>query len=289
MYNNKFFLIKIKKPGKQRLKNSCYLLAVIVSFCAFSFWYFFYANHKQNFTYNSFHQLDVSDRDTPAFGKYIIGLYSLKKSAYRLSLGPFPQPVTHILSKRSSKKIPNPYVLHESDAGQWILGVLNSWSDSFYLMNSKLDSPLLGHALQDDHHLTITVENKLPFGLIDCLVYFKKRFIFIDDILVKKKQQVMRLNLSDLKKTEIFNDQQAERIINRLESNGSRPYLKTMQRSLTKAALLQVHNNYRSRRDSLYLIGWGQGGLVQPTFIQTNPAGKRLTMVNWVLPVEVSS
>ncbi len=156
------------------------------------------------------------------------------------------------------------------------------------MMNSKLDSPLLGHALQDDHHLTITVENKLPFGLVDCLVYFKKRFIFIDDVLAKK-QQVMKLNLSDLKKTEIFNDQEAERIMNRLDSNGSRSYLKTMQRNLTKEALLQVHNKYRSTRDSLFLIGWGQGGLVEPTFIQTNPTGKRLTMVNWVLPVEITS
>lgn len=284
----KFFLIKIRKPGKQRLKNSCYLLVIIISFSALSYWYFFYPNHKQNFTYNSFYQLDVSGRDTPAFGKYIIGLYSLKKSVYRLSLGAFSQPVTHILSKRSPKKIPNPYVLHESDTGQRILGVLNSWSDNFYMMNSKLDSPLIGQALQDDHHLTITVENKLPFGLVDCLVYFKKRFIFIDDILAKK-QQVMKLNLSDLKKTEIFNDREAERIINRLISNGSRSYLKTMQHNLTKAALLQVHNKYRSTRDSLFLIGWGQGGLVQPTFIQTNPAGKRLTMVNWILPVEISS
>ena len=284
----KLFLRKVRKPGKQRLKNSCYLLVIIVSFSALSYWYFFYPNHKQNFTYNSFHQLDVSDRDTPAFGKYIIGLYSLKKSAYRLSLGPFPQPVTHILSKRSPKKIPNPYVLHDSDAGQRILGVLNNWSNSFYMMNSKLDSPLLGHAFLNDHHLTITVENKLPFGLVDCLVYFKKRFIFVDDILAKK-QQVLKLNLSDLKKTEIFNAQEAERIINRLVSDGSRPYLKKMQRNLTKATLLQVHNKYRSRRDSLYLLGWGQGGLVQPTFMQTNPAGKRLTMVNWVLPVEITS
>jgi hypothetical protein len=120
------------------------------------------------------------------------------------------------------------------------------------------------------------------------MVYFKQRFLFIDDILAKK-QQVMKLKLSDLKKTEIFNDQEAERIINRLVSNGSRSYLKTMQRNLTKEALLQVHNKYRSTRDSLFLIGWGQGGLVQPTFIQTNPAGKRLTMVNWILPVEITS
>jgi len=281
----KFFLIKIKKPGKQRLKNSCYLLGVIVSFSALSYWHFFYPNHKQNFTHNSFYQLDVSGRDTPAFGKYIFGLYSMKDSTYRLSLGALSRPVTHLLSKRSPQKIPNPYILHESDSGQRILGALNSWSDNFFLVSSYLDSPLLGQAIRDDQYLTLVLENKLPFGLVDCMVYYKKRFIFIGDILAKK-QQTIKLKLSDLKKTEIFNDHEAERIINRLDSDGSRSYLKTMQRNLTKDVLLQIHNKYRSTRDRLFLIGWGRGGLVQPTFIQTNPAGKRLTMVNWVLPVE---
>ena len=261
---------------------------IIISFSVLSYWFFFYPNHRQNFTYNSFYQLDVSGRDTPAFVKYIVGLYSLKKSVYRLSLGVLSQPVTHILSNRSPQKIPNPYILQESDTGQRILGVLYSWSNNFYMMNSNLDSPLLGHAARDDHYLTLALENRLPFDLVDCMVYFKKRFIFIDDILAKK-QQTLKLKLSDLKKTEIFNDQEAERIINRLDSNGSRSYLNTMQRNLMKEVLLQVHDKYRSTGDSLFLIGWGRGGMVQPTFMPANPAGKHLTMVNWVLPVEITS
>ena len=284
----KYFLVKFKKSGKQRLKISCYLLAIIVSFTALSYRFFFFPNNKQNFTYNSFCQLDVSGRNTLASGELIVGLYSLKKSAYRLSLGSLSQPVTHILSERSQKKIPNPYVLHESDTEQWILGSLDNWSNNFYMMNTKLDSPLLGHALRDDHHLTLTLENKLPFRLLDCMVYFKKRFIFIDDI-VAKNRQIIKLRLSDFKKTEIFNDQEAERIINRFDSNGSPSFLKTMQRNLTKGALFQIHDKYHSTRDRLFLIGWGRGGVIQATFKQTNPAGYSLTMVNWELPVEINS
>jgi hypothetical protein len=284
----KFFLRKIRKPGRQRLKNSFYFLVIIVFFTALSYRHFFHSNNKQNFTYNSFCQLDVSGQNALASGKYIVGLYSLKKSEYSLSFGALSQPVTHILAKRSKKKIPNPYVLHESYAGQKILGSLNRWSNNFYMINSKLDSPLVGHALRDDHHLTLVVENKLPFRLVDCMVYFKKRFLFINDILAKK-QQILKLRLSDLKKTEIFNDQEAQRIINRFNSNGSPSYLKTMQSNLTKDVLLQIHDKYKSTRDSLFLIGWGRGGVIQPKFEQTNPARKSLTMVNWVLPVEITS
>ena len=284
----KYFQIKIRKPGKQRLKNSCYLLVIIVFFTALSYRFFFHPNNKQNFTYNSFFQLDVNGRNSLASGKYIVGLYSLKKSTYHLSLGSFPQPVTHMLPKHSKTKIPNPYVLHESDSGQWILGSLDNWSNNFYMMNSTLDSPLLGHALRDDHHLTLTVENKLPFGLLDCMVYFKKRFIFIDDILANNRQ-IIKLRLSDLKKTEIFNDHEAERIIKRFDINGSPSFLKTMQSNLSKEVLFQIHNQYQSMPDSLFLIGWGRGGVIQPTFKQTNPAGYSLTMVNWELPVEINS
>jgi hypothetical protein len=132
------------------------------------------------------------------------------------------------------------------------------------------------------------VENKLPFRLVDCMVYFKRRFLFIDDILANK-QQILKLRLSDLKKTEIFNEQEAERIVNRFAGNGSPSYLKTMQRNLTKDVLLQIHDKYKSMRDGLFLVGWGQAGVIQPSFEHANPAGKSLTMVNWVLPVEITS
>jgi hypothetical protein len=281
----KVFLRKIREPGRPRLKNSLYLLVIIVFFTVLSYWHFFYPNYKQNFTYNSFCQLNVSSPNALASGKCIVGLYSLQKSDYRLSFGALSQPVTHILSERSKKKTPNPYIVHESFGGQKILGSLNRWSNSFYMVDSKLDSPLTGYARRDDRHLNLLVQNELPFRLVDCMVYFKKRFVFINDILAKK-QQILKLELSDLKKIEIFNEQEAERITNRFDSNGASSYLKTIQSNLTKDVLFQIHDKYQSARDRLFLVGWGRAGAIQPTFEQTHPVGKSLTMVNWVLPVE---
>jgi len=284
----RYFLKKIREPGKRRWENGFFLLLVITAFTTVGYWRFFYPNNKQKFTYNSFCQLDLSGLNTPASAKCILGLYALKKTAYRVDFGSFSYPVTHVLSKRLKKKIPNPYVLHENYNGLQIAGSLEEWSHSFYMIKSTFDSPLEGHALRDPHHLTIKVENKLPHKIVDCLIYFKKRFLVIDDI-PANKQQTIKLKLSELKKTEIFNDHEAEQIINRFDINGSLSYLRTSQKNLTKDVLLRIHAKYKNKRDRLFLIGWVQAGVIQPEFKLTHPLGENLTLVNWELTVEMTS
>ena len=230
----------------------------------------------------------MSGRNTPASVRYILGLYALKKSPYRVGFGSFSYPVTHVLSKRLKKKIPNPYVLHENYNRLQIAGSLDEWSHSFYMIKSIFDSPLEGHALRDSHHLTIKVENKLPHKIVDCLVYFKKRFLVIDDI-PANKQQIIKLRLSELRKTEIFNDHEAEQIINRFDNKATPSYLKTSQKKLVKDVLLGIHAKYKTKRDRLFLIGWLQAGVIQPKFKQTHPLGENLTLVSWELTVEMSS
>jgi hypothetical protein len=232
--------------------------------------------------------LNVSGQNKVASGRYIIGLYSLKKLTYRLNFGSMPQPVSAIISRHSNRKIPHPYTIEDNYSGQRILGFLDKWSHSFYIINSTFDSPIEGHALRDSHHLTLSIKNRFPRRIVNCLVYFKKRFLFIDDILAHK-QQTIALKLSDLKKTEIFNDQEIERIIDGLGINASSSYLKTTQTRLIKNLLLGIDAKYRSKPDSMVLIGWVQTGVIQPVFEQSKALGESLTLVNWELPVGIHS
>ena len=283
----RYFLIKIREPGKRRWKNGFFLLLIIAAFTSIGYWQFFYPNFKQKFTYNSFCQLELAGRNTPASARYILGLYAIKKSAYRVGFGSFSYPVAHVLSKRLKKKIPNPYILHEDYNQLQIAGSLDEWSHSFFATKATIDSPLKGHALQDPHHLTINVENKLPHKIVDCLIYFKKRFLVVDNISANKQQKI-KLRLSELKKTEIFNEHEAKQILNRFGINGSLSYLRTSQKNLTKDVLLGIHAKYENTRDALYLIGWVQGSVVQPEFKQIQPLGENLTLVNWELTVEMA-
>ena len=284
----RLILKRIKRDGNPAWKYSFLMVIIIIIFTAVGYGYFFAPHAVQKFTYNSFGQLEVSDGNSPASLKFYIGLYALKECAYALDFGPFFYPVTHLLSTRSHKKIPNPYVLQEYDSGQQIVGALNKWSHSFYKLNSKISAPLKGSARRDNRQLTVTVENELPHDIVGCLIYFKKRFLVVDEILAGSRQ-VIQLKLSNLKKTEMFNEKEFERITRAYEIGGRLSYLKISQKYLAKDVLRDIHANYQFQPDTLVLIGWMQAGMIQPDFKQNLPAGENLTLIKWELPVEMTS
>ncbi len=282
-----FLLKKIKKPGAARWQYSLCLILMISLFTSIGYWGFDYAKLKPKFTYNSFCKLDIADPGSPAAASYFIGLYSLMNLAYGLNFGSDAYPVTHIIPETSNSKKPNPYELHKKDSGQHIIGSIPRWSHNFYKLNLNITSPLAGYARRDKSFMTLMVENKVPHNLVDCLIYYRKRFLFIEDILASNRQTI-KLNLAKLKKKEIFSEHEVKAIVKRFDGSGAVSYLRTSQRHLTTDLLLKIHNKYKSRPTSLVLVGWMQTGLIQPDFNQTSPSGAGITMINWELPVEIT-
>jgi len=283
-----FFLKQIKKPGPRRRYFSLGLLLMITVFTAVGYWGLYVPNLKKAAAYNSFCQLDLSEPGTPAYATYILGLYALKKLPYEIDFGAYSYPVTPILSERSRTKIPNPYVLQINAGGPRIVGSANRWSQNFYKLSFDLESPLAGYARQDNTFLTLALENKLPHNLVDCLIYYKRRFFRIDDI-AANSHPTLRLRLATLKETEIFNDHEAGKIINYFDKRGPASYLRAMQSNLARDLLLEIHHKYQNRSGSMIFIGWVPDGLIRPAFNRSNPAGTGLTLVTWELPVEITS
>jgi len=283
-----YFMKKLRTSAERRWRNSCFIILIVFIFSLISYWRFFYPTNTKAFTYNSFCQLDVSGPNNVASAKYIIGLYALKKSAYRLGFGSFSNSITHILSQRAKKKTPEPYIIHENHIGQQIISFLDKWDHNFYSVTSKIKTPVVGKALRDNEHLTLAIENTLPHQIVDCLIYYNRRFVFINDIRANTRQHI-KLKLADLRMTEMFYEEQAEHIINRLNVQATSSYLKTSQGNLTEDVILGIHAKFRSKRDSVVLMGWVQGAIIQPKFEQIYPGSKSLTLINWELPVEIAS
>jgi hypothetical protein len=283
-----FFMKKLRTSVERRWHNSCILLFLISIFTLIGYWRFYSPNNLKNFTSNSFCQLNVSGPNNVASVKYIIGLYALNKTTYRLSFGSFSNSIKHILSQRTRKKTPEPYVIHENYIGQQILSFLDKWDHSFYSVTSKIKTPVVGKALRDNEHLTLAIENTLPHQIVDCLIYYNQRFIPIDDIGANKRHN-LKLKLADLRKTEMFYEEQTEHIINRLNVHASTSYLKTSQRNLIEDVILGIHAKFKSKRDRVVLIGWMQGEVVQPKFEQIHPGNDNLTLINWEIPMEIAS
>jgi hypothetical protein len=281
-----FLLKKIKNPGKNRWRYSICLISIVIIFTSIGYWGFYYPKLKQKFSYNSFCHINVADFRPPAFASYFIGLYSLMKLEYGLNFGSYTYPVSPIISEKSNTKIPNPYVLLKKDGGQHITGSIERWSHNFYKLNLSLTSPLAGYARRGKSFMTLMVENKLPHNLVDCLIYYKKRFLWVEDILADTRQTI-KINLTKLKKEEFFSEQEVKNIIRRFDGNGSASYLRKTQRYLASDFLLAIHAKYKSKPDSMILIGWIEAGLIQPEFNPTSPPGAGITLINWELPVEI--
>jgi hypothetical protein len=127
----------------------------------------------------------------------------------------------------------------------------------------------------------------LPHNLVDCLIYYRKRFLFVEDILAGNHQTI-KVNLTELKQKEIFGEHQIDSIVRRFHGNGSDAYLRKAQRKLTPSVLLEIHHKYQAQSDRMILIGWMPAGLIQPQFHLARPSGADLTMINWGLPVETA-
>ena len=283
----RFCLKRIREPGKTRWKYSLALLGTIIFFTAAGFLGFFYPAHRQALTYNSFGYLNLSEQMPAGSLKFIVGIYSIKNAAFQLDFGQRSNPITPILSERSRRKIPVLYVMHEKNGSQQIEGTLSRWTHSFYKMESNLMAQIEGHAKQDNQRLTVKVDNKMSHRLTNCLVYFKKRFVFVEDIPAQKRLTI-NLELSDLKKTEIFNIHGTNRIIDGLIKKDASNYLKASQEIITEDALPKIHARYKSAPDRLVILGWIQAGMTPPGFKQNQLKGQNLTLISWELPVELA-
>jgi hypothetical protein len=280
-----FLLRKVKKSSKGRWQYGLYIGVLIILFFSIGSWGLNIPKSKQTLTYNSFCQLDIVDPAAPAAAEYFIGLYSFVKREYTLNFGSYVFPVTHVISERSNAKIPNPYELQQKDNGQQINGFMQRWSHSFYKLNLNLTSPLAGHARRNHSSMTLVVENMARNNLVDCLVYYRKRFVFVEDILANNRQTI-KLNLANLKKKEIFGEHEIPAIVRRFEGNGSASYLRETQQVLAADLLHQIHAKYKSRSNCLILVGWMQTSLIPPKLNPSNPSGAGITIINWELPLE---
>ncbi|CAB1074797.1 hypothetical protein D1AOALGA4SA_2616 [Olavius algarvensis Delta 1 endosymbiont] len=280
-------LKKVKAPGKGRWLSSLCLLLVIALFTSIAYWAMYLPSMRQKFSYNSFYQIHVAEPNAPANAEYFIGLYSLKNLDYSVYFGPLSAPVNHIIPERSDAKIPNPYVLHKTDGGQHIIGALRRWSYNFYKLNLQVASPLAGHARRDKTFMTLTVENRSPHDLVDCRIYYRKRFLLVGDIPANDRQ-TLKVNLAKLMKIENFGQHQVDSIVKRLGRNGSDGYLQKAQKFLTPQLLHNIHDKYRDNADRMLLIAWMPAGMIRPKFSGAQPPGAGITVINWELPVETT-
>ncbi|MBW2060909.1 MAG: hypothetical protein JRI95_05020 [Deltaproteobacteria bacterium] len=275
----------IEKKVALRRKYLSYLIAIIVIFSLAGYWLFFYQTARKDLSYNSFLHLKVAEQKGITSGKLIVGLYSLQKGDYRLSLGSKPYPVTAILPKLDESETVRSLTLHESNARQTVLISLNRWSHRLFKINTMMNFPIRGEVFKDEQGLTIQVENMTPHLITDCQIYFDGRFFFFGDIAPDKKY-TKKLTRSSLERKGLFVPKAAESITAIIVPNNPSTFFEKMQKNLMQDLLFSIHARYGSRPDILHLSGWINSDVIPIHLMEARRAiNRNMALLEWEIPV----
>ena len=280
----KVCLKKAAAPRGKIWRSYGALALILTVFSLASYGLFFEPYNQRQLTYNSFALMHVAGPQQIAAGKYLIGLYATKDTAYNVSLGADSPPVLPFVPKDKDAQAFDSYELHAVDSGQQMKGFLAKWAHIFFLFAPIVEFPVVGEAQLDAHGLRLQFENRTPHKLVDCWVYFNNRLFAVGDIL-PRAEQTQTISQADLKRQEPFTEQQAELLSKASDQGSSLPFLKKVQQALAKEAFLAVHSKYGANQRTACLIGWIPASIVPASFLKAGRPGENVTLLTWEIPV----
>ena len=279
------FYHRLGKQSKRRSQHFLYLLSVITVFSLISYGLFFYPRAQRPFTYHSFLQLHMEGRNSIVRGRYFLGLFSVRGAKYSMSFGSTSYPVTSQFLESSTFPIRDVFDLTEKDSGQIIKGYVNKWSHIYFSIMSGFVFSLEGQAIwSEDEGLQLTIENRTPYEIIDCLLYVDHGFIELNNIEPNQRQS-RKLTRHVIHNRHVWN----ERVngLLRMRGNDNEPvdFMREVRNGLEKDILLSIDSKYRNDSGSLQLTGWIRSEIIHPEFHGKNIEGNGLTFIHWKLPV----
>ena len=227
----------------------------------------------------------MEGRNSIVRGRYFLGLFSVRGAKYSMSFGSTSYPVTSQFLESSTFPIRDVFDLTEKDSGQIIKGYVNKWSHIYFSIMSGFVFSLEGQAIwSEDEGLQLTIENRTPYEIIDCLLYVDHGFIELNNIEPNQRQS-RKLTRHVIHNRHVWN----ERVngLLRMRGNDNEPvdFMREVRNGLEKDILLSIDSKYRNDSGSLQLTGWIRSEIIHPEFHGKNIEGNGLTFIHWKLPV----
>ena len=185
-----------RHPGGRRVnprRVGRYLLPAIVLFSAAVGLLMGYPQSHRAASCNVFTHLKISAGNPVAFGRQILGLYTLRPMAFDLAFGDRSVPVTHLLYAGAGRKIPAPYLTRQEDAGQRISVQAPGWSHSFLSVAAEVAFPSTARGTDDRGAIQLQVANQTPYGIGGCWVYYGDRLFRLEFDLPPHTSRTARL------------------------------------------------------------------------------------------------
>jgi hypothetical protein len=188
------------------------------------------------------------------------------------------------LPEQPEKKVPDPYVVYETNSGQHIQGFSEKWSHNFFTLNLKVEFPIVSQARFEAQDLHIMLNNMTPHAITDCWGYFDQQFFFLGEIMPGERQ-IKTIAPSAMLSNTLFAETTAEQFDANRDRADASSLGNTLQRGLITDIFRTVHATYHDRQDVLYLIGWIESEIIQTGLTGPDIIGEDLTLITWEIPV----
>ncbi len=278
----------LKRAGarkESRKRCTTILLLGIAFFIVSGGGYFFWKDRMNRLTLNSLCLLNGTGRHLSGFGKYILGAYSIGNTEFRVGFSDTSYPISYLLADGSGKKIPNPYTLIESPAGQQIKTESPKWSYNLFRTESKTDLPMAAHGIIRNKALHLTLENSSSHAIRNGLLYFKGRFFQVGPIAARNTTTIT------IDADRLFTENETEKKDLEALAEGIGPkrvssFFDAMAHRLIKDLLPQIHSTAPANSDRLRLIGWIRAAVIEPNFNDPAIQSDGMTLIEWEIPIE---
>jgi hypothetical protein len=280
------FLMKtIPNKRKRVLKALLPLGLAIFLVSSACFGLSFFTQIKYKLSSNGILHLKMTGQPPLAQWKYYWGIYTQKDGEFRQPLGADDLLLTSIPTHDAEAYEFHNYALHESDETRSLLFHLHRWSHRYFSLSGFGEFPIQAKAQWDEQALSLSLENRSSFPILNCNVYFGGRLLAFGNIAPKEKL-IKRLDLKALGPKNVFTSKEVEAILKTGlgETPGSFP--KGMEMEFTKDLWISIHEKNQLNMDRLFLIGRIDSLIFPSSLEQKTIFRNSVRVLEWEIPLE---
>ncbi len=283
-----FFLKAIQKKRTRAWKALLPLGLAIFLFSSACFGLSFFSQIKNKLSGNGILHLKMTGRQALAHWKYYWGIYTQKDGEFRLPIRSDDLLVAGIPTHYAEANEFHNYGLHDSDEGRSLLIPLHRWSPRFFSLSGFREFPIQAKAQFQEQALTLSLENRSSFPILNCNVYFGGRLLAFGNIAPEEKL-TKRLNLKTSDPKNAFTPKEVEAILKNGPGDGPGSYSKGMEMEFTKDLWISIHQKNQWKGDRIFLVGWIDSQIFPALLKQKIPFRNGLHVLEWEIPLETGA
>ena len=283
-----FLLKAIRNKQTRAWKALLPLGLAIFLFSSACFGLSFFTQIKYKLSSNGILHLKITGRQALAQWKYFWGIYTQKDGEFRLPLGSDDLLLTSIPTQYTDGNEFRNYSLHESNDGRSLLFPLHRWSHRFFSLSGFGEFPMEAKAQFQEEGLSLSLENRSSFPILNCNVYFGGRLLAFGNIAPEEKL-IKRLNLTTLGPKNAFTAKEVEAFLKNGLGDGPGSFPKGMEMEFTKDLWISIHEKNQWKADRIFLVGRIDSLIWPAPLKQKTPFRNSIQVLEWEIPLETGS